>query len=189
MQNLLLLLILKFGEQLEFIMSNKLIPYGGNDNVYTPKYLTDYLVSKLEIPDKTTVLDPCCGQGVFEQSLREFNPSLTIEEFDLEQGKDFLELKETKATWIISNPPWSKIRLFCLKAYELEVQHVAWLTTINHIIGMKARMRDMKEAGYAIRKLILVSTPSKPWPSSGFQLGLTVISKGYLGEVNILNED
>ena len=48
--------------------------------------------------------------------------------------------------------------------------------TNNHIFAMKARRRDIKEAGFYIREELLVDTP-KAFPQSGFQLSAILLTR------------
>ncbi len=50
---------------------------------------------------------------------------------------------------------------------------------------MKARQRDIREAGFGFKELFFVKTPDKStgWPQAGFSLAATHIKKGYKGSV------
>jgi hypothetical protein len=50
------------------------------------------------------------------------------------------------------------------------------LTTVNHVISLKARLRDIKEAGYFVREILFMDTP-KEFPQSGFALGAILLNK------------
>ncbi|MFN0067504.1 MAG: hypothetical protein ACKVYV_07690 [Limisphaerales bacterium] len=53
--------------------------------------------------------------------------------------------------------------------------------TVNHA-WTRARLRDAKQAGFRISRIILVDTP-RSFPQSGFQLGLIVYSRGFAGDI------
>jgi hypothetical protein len=47
-------------------------------------------------------------------------------------------------------------------------------------------MRSIGAAGFGLREALLFDHPSKPWPSSGFQLAAVRISRGYQGPLALL---
>ncbi|MBA4137961.1 MAG: hypothetical protein C0518_11645 [Opitutus sp.] len=100
---------------------------------------------------------------------------------ELREGRDFL-VWEGQVDWIVTNPPWSKIRAFLRKAFAV-ADHVAFLMTINHA-WTRARLRDAREAGFGIRQILLFNTP-KTFPQSGFQLGVVVYTRGYRGPIEL----
>lgn len=161
----------------------KLIP-GKNqreaDLVMTPFPLAKAIIDHLPLNGK--ILDPCRGQGAF---FNQFPVYTTNDYCEIEEGKDFYNYKE-KVDWIITNPPWSHYRTFAKHAYTL-ADNVGFLITNNHDMGLKARMRDMEDAGFGIKEIILVDTPpaDSPWPSSGFQLGVCWKQRGYSGDIKI----
>ena len=99
----------------------------------------------------------------------------------MSEGHDFFDWDE-KVDWIVSNPPWSIYREFAKHSYKW-ADNVAYLITVNHDLALKARLRDMKEAGFGIREVIMVDTPKENWPQSGFQLGVVWKQRGYKGKV------
>lgn len=150
-----------------------LVPKGGNDKVYTPQELADKIVQHFKPTGR--VLEPCAGKGAFVRALK--GQGIKPLECELDRGSDFFEFKEP-VDWIITNPPWSLARSFAKHAYEI-ANDVVFLITINHFTALKARFRDMAEAGFAIREIALVDTPPLPWPQSGFQLGAIHLQRGY----------
>jgi hypothetical protein len=104
------------------------------------------------------------GPGVFYNNY----PAVVTKDFcEIKLQKDFLEYTG-RVDWIITNPPWSLFRKFLQKGLEVSSNSV-WLITVNHL-WTKARLRDIKEAGQAIKEIVLMPTPPS-FPSSGFQLG------------------
>lgn len=93
---------------------------------------------------------------------------------ELKAGRDFFAWTK-KVDWIITNPPWSQIRAFLQHAMRL-ADHVVFLMTINHV-WTKARLRDVREAGFGIREIVLVNMP-RSFPQSGFQLGAVHFRRG-----------
>ena len=178
-----------------------LIPKGGNDLIQTPLILAEKLIGAIEGEMFTddNIWDPCCGEGVFgyilrkhgfknviESDIREvtqWDDRPTVFRYDFLSGSgDWIEgegiVPNGIQTWdcIISNPPWSKIRAFTQQCYAMGVRNIYWLTTINHFLALKARLRDMRLAKYGIRRIFTVETPES-WPSSGFQLGFVHIQR------------
>ena len=154
----------------------------------TPQPLADYIIeqyaddiwahskSSQGFPD---ILDPCCGEGAFWKALARLGRFAHVTQFDVNSEetayrKDFFiyegQYLAPRHDWIISNPPWSKYRDFTKHAYTL-TDNILWLITINHVLALKARLRDMKEANFGIRRVLCVDTPKENWPQSGFQLG------------------
>ena len=120
------------------------------------------------------VLDPARGQGAFYD---QFPPHLERYWCEVADGQDFLTWAEP-VDWIVSNPPWSKLRDFSRHAMAL-AQNIIWLAPIV-ALTTKARLRDLDEYVFGIAELLLVDTP-KVWPQSGFQLAAAYLKKGHQG--------
>ena len=155
-----------------------LIPKGGNDVVYTPQDLADKIVK--HFAPSGTVLEPSAGAGAFVKAIKKVTGRKPFE-CEIAKGADFFDFHQ-KVDWIITNPPWSLARKFAIHSYEL-ADNIVFLITLNHFTALKARFRDMEEAGFAIREIALVDTPPKPWPQSGFQLGAIHFQRGYKSKV------
>jgi len=151
-------------------------PKGGNDNVNTPEYLAKYIVDYFN--PSGFLLEPCKGSANFLK----FMPS--ADWCELSEGKDFFDYKKENVDWVITNPPFSKIRKFLQHCYELKVKNIVFLCPTNHILGLKARIIDMMDGGYGIKEIILIKTP-KEFPQSGFQWSINHIKKGYVGYIKI----
>lgn len=154
-----------------------------NDVVMTPYHLAKTMIDSLPIKGK--VLDPCRGLGAFYNQL----PG-NKDWCELSEGKDFFEYTD-KVDWIVSNPPWSIYRDFTKHAYKI-ADNIAFLTTINHDLVLKARLKDMDEAGFGIREIWTCDTPKqsggeKEWPQMGFQLGWVWKQRGYTGTIKWTN--
>ena len=147
--------------------------YKSDDIVMTPDYLAKDIVDWFR--PKGKILEPCCGDGAFLKYLP------NADWCEITKGKDFFDYNK-KVQWIITNPPWSQIRLFLKHSMEIS-ERVVFLVTINHL-WTKARLRDINEAGFGIRRIILVDTP-RSFPQSGFQLGVIELKKGYRNDIQL----
>ncbi len=145
--------------------------YVSNDDIQTPPWLAALIVEHFK-PHWDT-LEPCRGAGNFAQAIDDFTgvPPLWAE---IKEARDFFQW-ETRVRWIITNPPWSQIRPFLQQAMRL-ADDIVFLMTINHA-WTKARLRDVRKAGFSIREIALVDTP-KEFPPSGFQLGAVHFKRG-----------
>jgi hypothetical protein len=141
--------------------------YSSNDEVQTPLPLAKKLVEHFEPSDR--ILVPCCGLGNIHQYLDD------AAWCEITRGRDFFDWSE-HVDWIITNPPWSKLRPFLKHALSV-ADHVVFLITINHL-WTKARLRDLKTAAFGIREICLVKMP-KSFPQSGFQLGAIYFMRGW----------
>ncbi len=130
------------------------------------------------------VLEPCRGGGAFVDALH-LACVIEVEWCEIADGRDFLtyDFGIIPFSWIISNPPWSQFRAFTKRAMQV-ADNVVWLAPINHF-WLKARRRDMREAGFAIKEICEVDTPAKEtgWPQSGFSLGAVHLQRGYTGPI------
>lgn len=155
-------------------IGRSLIPKGGCDNIYTPDVLAKRIVYRYRLRLKGRILEPCSGGGAFVRALKENNIRCTS--LELKKGKDFFRYNKP-VDWIITNPPYSKVRSFLLHSYKI-TKNILFLVPTCHILSLKARRRDMKEAGFGIKKVLECDTP-KTFPPSGFQLGVVHLQKGF----------
>lgn len=145
------------------------------DVVYTPRPLAKQIVDYFQI--KGVVLDPSRGEGAFYDALPDH---CTKHYCEIDEGKDFFEFKQ-KVDWIITNPPWSKMREFIKHSMTL-ADNIVFLCTINHFTT-RARLRDLRENDFGIREFYGVETPPTPWPQSGFQLVAAYLQRGWREDV------
>ena len=144
------------------------------DCVQTPITLAKQLVEHFKPVGK--ILEPCKGEGNFLGVL----PKDTLW-CEILEGKDFFDFNE-KVDWIITNPPYSKMRKFIQKSMDV-ADNIVFLTTINHL-WLKARLRDIEEKGFGIKEIMLFDTP-KTFPQSGFQIGCFYLKKDYVGNITL----
>ena len=152
-----------------------LIPKGGNDRVYTPRPLAQAIVAHFN--PSGAILEPCRGTGAFWREGWDW--------CEIDQGRDFFDINPPYPPahwdWVITNPPWSQFRRFLGRSMALS-DNVVFLAPVNHF-WLKARMRDIREAGFGFKEILLVDTPAKPWPQSGFQLGAVHLQRGHTGAI------
>ncbi len=179
--------------------------YVSNDDIQTPLALARRLVAHFQPSGR--ILEPCCGNGSFLRALREHvrlnscslvsirgskqSPQLkarssvlgatSVQWTEIKRGRDFFEWDQP-VDWIVTNPPWSQIRDFLCHAMEM-ADHVVFLFTINHL-WTRARLRDIHNADFGIREIVLVDMP-KTFPQSGFQLGAVHLQYGWKGKITL----
>jgi hypothetical protein len=90
--------------------------------------------------------EPCCGQGHISKVLLEYFPEANHYATDLidrgygEGGVDFiLDSIDTKADWIITNPPYSLAQEFITKSLFLTSKGVAMFLKIQFLEGQARR--------------------------------------------------
>lgn len=144
------------------------------DLVMTPAPLAAAIITHFSEQLYGSVLDPARGQGAF---FDQFPANLSHNWCELAEGLDFLEWQRP-VDWIITNPPWSRLRDFTRHAMTV-AKNIVWLAPMVNMTT-KARLRDLDEFGFGIAELLLIDTP-KSWPQSGFQLAAVHLQKGHRG--------
>ncbi|MDR1192485.1 MAG: hypothetical protein LBK60_12620 [Verrucomicrobiales bacterium] len=147
--------------------------YKSDDVVQTPVEMAERVVRHFR--PAGNVLEPCAGDGNF---LR-FLPG--ADWCEINRGRDFLQWTG-RVDWIITNPPWSQIRVFLNHAMR-HADNVVFLMTINHI-WTAARLRDLRNNGFAIKEICLLELP-ETFPISGFQLGAIHIARDWPGPITV----
>jgi len=149
--------------------------YSSNDDVQTPPELCELILNHIPIPQNDTVMEPCVGDGNFKRAL--LDRFGCVYHSEIKEGTDFFDVKGPY-DWIVTNPPWSQYKAFMEKAFQT-AGNVVFLATLNHSLGLKSRWNLCDKYGFGIRKVLLLDTPPKPWPQSGFQLGAVWWSRAY----------
>ena len=144
------------------------------DIVMTPEYLAKEIIEHFNPTGR--ILDPCRGEGAFYDNY----PGDDKDWCELAEDKDFLTYNQ-KVNWIITNPPWSKMQKFLEHGMQI-ADNIVYLTTINHYTT-KRRIRDMREAGFALKEIYNVPTPKNPWPQLGFQLAAVHTQRKWEGDI------
>lgn len=154
--------------------------YVSNDVVQTPADLARRIVEHFKPSGR--VMEPCAGDGAFTCALREQLDVEIVKECEILRGVDFLTCPDEDFDWIMTNPPWSQVRPFLVHSMKL-ASEVVFLITVNHV-WTKARLRDVREAGFGIKEICLCEMP-KEFPQSGFQLAAVHLSKGWVGDISL----
>lgn len=145
------------------------------DIVYTPRDVATRIIGNF--PLTGIVLDPSRGKGAFHDS---FPDHVTKKWCEIEEGQDFFDFHE-RVDWIMTNPPWSKIREFLRHGMRI-ADNIVYLSLFNHFVTRR-RLQDINDMGFGIREFHGIDNPPKPWPSSGFQLVACWIQRGWTGPV------
>jgi hypothetical protein len=126
------------------------------------------------------ILEPCRGLGTWYNYLKTYISNTdTIDYCEILENKDFFDYIK-KVDWIITNPPYSKMRKFIKHSMAIS-DNIVFLTTINHL-WLKARLRDIEQHGFGIKEIIIFDTP-KNFTPSGFQIGCFYLQKGWNGDI------
>ncbi len=121
-----------------------------------------------------SVLDPARGQGAFHDG---FPAHLDRHWCEIGEGRDFFDWRQP-VDWVMTNPPWSRLREFTLHAMRI-APNIVWLAPLTNLTT-RARLRDLDEAGFGIAELVRIDTP-QDWPQSGFQLVAAWLRQGHAG--------
>ena len=143
-----------------------------SDLVMTPDLLATQIINHFN--PTGTILDPCRGEGAFYNN---YPKDCKKDWCELDEGRNFFNF-EGKVDWIITNPPWSKIRQFIEYSTKI-ADNVVYLITINHMFT-KARLRIIHNAGYKLKEFYCVPFP-KHWTLQGMQLAAIHFQRGYDG--------
>lgn len=144
----------------------------------TPPCIAKALIAKLPLSGK--VLEPAMGEGAFYNS---FPEHLEKDWCEIEKGRDFFNYHEN-VDWVVTNPPFSQFVEFLRHSVAI-ADNIAFYCTINHAIALRMRNRLMRQVGFGIVSITTTDTPPKPWPQSGFQVGLVYWKRGYTGSTVI----
>jgi hypothetical protein len=141
------------------------------DTVYTPDWCAEDMVRFFRPSGR--ILEPCKGLGAFMKHL----PPETFW-CELELGVDFFEWKK-EVDWIITNPPYSKTRLFMKHAFKVS-KNVVYLIPARNLFSGYGTVREAKHYG-GMKNLRWYGTGG----SLGFPMGNAIAAvhwqKGYIG--------
>ena len=148
--------------------------YKSNDCIMTPEYLAKAIVNYFKPEGK--ILEPCKGTGNFLKYL------LGADWCEISEGIDFM-LKKGHYDWIVTNPPWSKMRKFLFHSMEL-ADNIVFLVTINHL-WTKARIREIKQLNFGIKEILMIPEKTKEFPQTGFRCAAIHLQKNYNGDIKL----
>jgi hypothetical protein len=159
-----------------------LAPKGGNDDVMTPRDLAAAIINHYK--PVGAILDPCRGAGAFYDQFPNAGSGCN-DWCELKEGRDFLiyDFQGRRFDWLLTNPPWSLLRPFLKRSMEVS-DNIVFLCLVNAFF-MKARLRDIEEAGFGLKEILLVPQPPPPWPATGFALGATHLQREYRGKITL----
>ncbi len=142
------------------------------DIVYTPRWLSKYLIETLDPSGKC--LDPCSGVGAFLDYL-----PAGSDWAEIEKGRDFFKVN-THYDWIIGNPPYECwlgwVRHSCLIA-----DNVAFLVPLHRVMSSGTFINDTLNYG-GMKTIIFVGTGTTAGFPFGHSLGMVHYQRNYLGD-------
>lgn len=137
----------------------------GDDNVYTPYSFTKQLLEVEIFNYNKTILEPACGKGAISNILEKyfgvkhtFYDMFTLGDF---QQRNFLTEENRKFTYIITNPPYSKLDEFISKAKQVATDKFAFLCKLTHLGGVDRFNKGMfMDENYPLTKIYLFTRQS-----------------------------
>ena len=164
-----------------------------HDLVMTPPALARRIVEHFTWENAPEhCLDPCRGDGAFYDAMKaQHLLHGTVAWCELTEGEDFFTSGYADPAhncwdWVITNPPWSKLRSFLTLSMAIS-KNIVFLATLTHFCT-KARLKDIRDQGFGLKEALLVPTPPKPWPGSGFQLAAVHLQLGWTGPLTFSGE-
>ena len=145
------------------------------DVVYTPSWVAQDMVSYFK-PDGS-ILEPCCGDGVFLRYL-----SGDVSWCEIEKGKDFFAWA-TPVNWMVGNPPYKLIKKWLEHSFTY-ANNVLYLIPMNSPFNSMSRMKVILEYGN-IRAIRAYGNGSIFGMDYGFAVGAFWFQKGYKGMTDI----
>lgn len=149
------------------------------DIVQTPRPLARAIVEHFSF--EGPYLDPCRGQGSFYDA---FPANAERHWCEILEGKNFLEWT-TPVSVCMSNPPWSKFRLFLVQAMSI-ADDIVFVCNWNHL-STKARHTDIRTSGFGLRAFVMIPEPRGDWPRAGFQPGVVHIQRAWTGPMEFID--
>lgn len=144
------------------------------DKCYTSDLLAERIVNHFSAWGNC--IEPCYGEGAFVRAMKKQPNVRSIDWWEIDKGRDFLTNKINKGyDCLFSNFPFSLYRKFLVKSMSL-ADNLFLLSPSNHVIGLTARRRDTKAAGFFVREICEIDRPAE-FVSSGFQWSIIHLSK------------
>ena len=149
-----------------------------NDVIMTPEKIAQEMISLYDLPEGTSILEPCRGEGAFYNN---FPENCTKEWCEITQGRDFFQY-EGKVDWIITNPPYSILEQFMLKSFEV-ADNVAFLVPLSKMVSSLRRIRAMLNYGNIV-SIDIIGASACGFPF-GFPACAIHLKRGYTGQTTI----
>ncbi len=133
----------------------------GDDNVFTPYSMTEQLLENEKFDYNKTVLEPACGEmaivKILEKRFTAFKQC-----YDLKFQKDFLlQDDNNQFNYIITNPPYSVLDKFIIKAKTIATEKFAFLCKLTHLGGVERFTTGIfKDENYPLTKIYLFTRQS-----------------------------
>lgn len=150
-----------------------------SDVFYTPRSLVIKILDYFEPSGK--LLEPYSGDGAFLDFMG------NADWCEIDKGRDYFQYNN-QVDWEVTNPPFSLIRQGLTHSTNLGHKNILWVVPISNILGLKARMNIIKNAGYGIKEIVCIERPHT-FPQSGFQIAVIHIKKSYIGDTKLSWKD
>jgi len=124
-----------------------------------------------------SILEPCCGDGVFLRYL-----SGDVSWCEIEKGKDFFAWS-IPVNWMVGNPPYKLIKKWLEHSFTY-ANNVLYLIPMNSPFNSMSRMKVILEYGN-IRAIRAYGNGSIFGMDYGFAVGALWFQKGYKGMTDI----
>jgi len=121
------------------------------DVFYTPPELVEKHLSLIDFKPKDILYDPFKGQGAYFNNYPKGHKKYYTE---ITEGLDFFKF-DKKVDIIVSNPPFSLFNEVFKKSIELKPRIISYLMGCINLSPKRLKM--MKDAGYGLTKLVIVT--------------------------------
>lgn len=154
-------------------MADRLNDDNPADKIYTPEWIAQDMIGFFHPVGR--ILEPCRGGGVFTNLLPE------ADWCEIDEGKDFLHVS-TKYDWIITNPPYSKLRLFIMHSLKI-ADNIVFLIPIWKFWQAYGTIRAVHSFG-GTKHIRWYGTGSKCGFPMGNAIGAIHWQRGYRGDTD-----
>jgi hypothetical protein len=124
------------------------------DRVYTPPHVARDMVRHFYPCGR--ILEPCRGDGAIYDLLPDGAQFCEIDE-----GLDFFDWSES-VDWIITNPPYSKMRPFMVHAFGV-AENIVLLIPVRNLVSGYGTVREAVTYGFGVKEI--------RWYGGGARLG------------------
>ena len=145
------------------------------DRVYTPDWCAKDMVEWFG--PSGTILEPCRGSGAIFRYLPE--GSLWCE---LDDGVDFFKWN-TKVDWIISNPPYSKLRPWVRHSFKV-ADNIVYLIPIRNFTSGFGFIREAYDFG-GVKQIRMYGTGNRLGFPMGNAVGAVHFCRNYSGDIRM----